>query len=244
MLLILMFHRVSDPTDASVLERFERFIIELERRHPLVLPGDPLLPGELSVCLTFDDAYCDYYLSAFPLLRARGIKSVLAVPTKYIIEDTQRELEERMVPLTDRLQAGETYDRELLCTWRELKELQASGLVSVASHGHSHTSLRGTVDLETELVHSRDLLAAKLEAHVDTFVYPFGHFDSAVQREARSTYDYIMRIGSALNFGWGGSRRLLYRVNADPFWLEDRGLDRIRLVGYGLNWLNNRLRNR
>lgn len=244
MLLILMFHRISDPADAGVLERFERFIIGLERHHPFVLPGDQLALGELSVCLTFDDAYCDFYHKAFPLLRSRGLKSVLAVPTKYIIEDTDRELGERLAPLGDRLRAGQPYDGDSLCTWRELKELHASGLVSIASHGHSHTSLRGVRDPATELVHSHDLLASKLDAQVATFVYPFGHFDGTVHRHARATYRYIMRIGTALNFGWGGRRHLLYRVNADPFWLADRSLDRIRLIGYGLNWLSNRLRNR
>jgi len=243
-LLILMFHRVSDVTDASVLERFEHFIVGLERRHPFVLPGDSLARGELSVCLTFDDAYCDYYYRAFPFLRQHGIKSVLAVPTKYIIEDTPRQPEERLGSVGDRLQAAEPYDGASLCTWRELEELHQSGLVSVASHGHNHVSLKGAADLETELVYSRALLETRLDAHVATLVYPFGHFDAAAHAKAKSAYQYIMRIGNALNFDCGGRGRLLYRVNADPFWRGDRTLDRVRLWGYGLNWLKNRSRNR
>lgn len=183
-----------------------------------------LRAGTSRWCLTFDDAYCDFYLRAFPFLRSHGIKSVLAVPTQYIIEDTSRPPEERMGSAAAGLRAGEPCEGHSLCTWRELKELHGSGLVSVASHGHSHARLTGAGDLATELGHSRALLEAKLDAHVPVFVYPFGHFDSVVHTEASSTYEYVMRIGSALNFGWGGRRRLLYRVNADPFWRKERAL--------------------
>lgn len=51
MLLILMFHRISDAADASVLERFQHFVLELERRYPIVVPGDALARGDLSVVL-------------------------------------------------------------------------------------------------------------------------------------------------------------------------------------------------
>jgi peptidoglycan/xylan/chitin deacetylase (PgdA/CDA1 family) len=243
MLLILMFHRISEAADPSVLQRFEHFVMKLRATHCFVLPGDPLPPRSLSVCLTFDDGYYDFYRLAFPFLRSHGIKSVLAVPTQYIIEETRVEPEDRLRPMS-RLHGDEPYDGSFLCTWQELRELYQSGLVSIASHGHTHTSLRGPADFETELLRSREFLETRLGASISTFVYPFGHFDSTAHAMAMARYEYVMRIGSALNFGWGGSRRLLYRVNADPFWREGRALSVARLCGYGLNWVKNRARNR
>jgi len=244
LLLILMFHRISDPADPSVLERFKRFISQLGETYRFVLPGDPVPWRSLSICLTFDDGYYDFYRLAFPFLRSRGIKSLLAVPTLHIVERTSVQTRDRLRPANDRLRAGEPYDGSLLCTWPELEELHRSGLVSIASHGHTHTSLQGPADLETELIHSRELLEARLGAPVATFVYPFGHFDRAAHAMARGSYSYVMRIGNAVNFGWGGRRRLLYRVNADPFWRRGRDLNCVRLAGYGLNWLTNRSRGR
>lgn len=236
-----MFHRVSDPADPGVFERFKRFILRLREKHPFVLPGGALSWHSLSICLTFDDGYYDFYRLAFPFLRAQGIASVLAVSTSYILNETDRGPEERL-RTTDRLRGGTPYEGSLLCTWEELIELHRSGLVSIASHGHRHTSLKGARELETELLHSRALLETRLKSPVVTFVYPFGHFDGTAHAMARTSYRYVMRIGSALNFGWGGSRRLLYRVNADPFWRTGRDLDLARLCGYGLNWLGNRAR--
>lgn len=245
MLLILMFHRISDPADPSVLKRFEQFVLRLQRKHRFVLPGDSLAWRSLSICLTFDDGYYDFYRFAFPFLESEGIRTLLAVPTAYILEDTDANPEQRLGRAAERLRGGTTpYDGSLLCTWRELKQMHASGLVSIASHGHWHRTLERAQDIETELIHSRSLLEQHLGAPVSTFVYPFGQFDSASHAAARDSYPYVMRIGSALNVGWGGSKRLLYRVNADPFWREGRSLSRSRLFGYGLNWLKNRARNR
>jgi hypothetical protein len=55
MLLVLMYHRIKN---ADVFRSFARYI---SQNHPVVIPGDALPPGKLSICHTFDDAYYDFY---------------------------------------------------------------------------------------------------------------------------------------------------------------------------------------
>lgn len=87
--------------------------------------GGPPLPAK-AVLLTFDDGLRSAYTRAWPLLQAYGYPAVFAVVTDWI-----------------ELPAGRTvdYDHRVFdagdfLTWDQLREMQASGLVEVASHTH------------------------------------------------------------------------------------------------------------
>ncbi len=244
MLLILMYHRVLDRE--RVPQALRRHLSYLVDHHPLVWPGDPLPRGELSVCLTFDDATLDFSHLVYPLLEQLNAKALVAVPTGYIEADTQVPLAERLVA-QERMAMNGDYgiSGSPLCTWKELKALEASGRVRCASHSHSHGDLTGAeVDLAQEVTGSRQLLTHELGSIPDSLVFPYGRTNPQVTRRVLADYRYALRIGSALNRDWNANGGLLYRVDADHFWPQGGVWSWTDQVGYRLKYLANRLRGR
>ena len=219
--LSLMYHRVNEPKTPRIQEAFYRHLTYLKANYPIVLPGEPLR-APLSICLTFDDAYVDFFDTVYPFLKAHNIRAILGVPTAYIQEDTSLPLAERLaVPYPQGMQAPVYQEKVPLCTWKELHTMASSGCVVMASHTHSHPHLsKEGVDVKKELVYSKQLLEERLETKVENLIYPYGNFNSRVHQKAQEEYPYIHRIGGAANKVWGHPRSLLYRVDAEPWWYD------------------------
>ena len=80
---------------------------------------------ERAVLLTFDDGLRSVYTHAFPLLRAYGFPAVVAPVTGWVDLPADSHVD----------YAGPaSHDRDDFVTWAHLREMQASGLVEVASH--------------------------------------------------------------------------------------------------------------
>lgn len=87
--------------------------------------GKQPLP-EHAVMLTFDDGYKTFYKNAFPVLKSMKIPAVIAVVGKWVEpKDTQ--------PVDF---AGEQQARDQFLSWQEMKTMQDSGLIEVASHSY------------------------------------------------------------------------------------------------------------
>mgnify|MGYP000063503678 CR=1 FL=1 len=221
MLLALMYHRaeVGPRIDkyANSEEMLHKHFLFLKEHYPIVLPGDSIPKGKLAVCLTFDDATFDFYRYVFPILKKYQIRVLLGVPAQYILDETTVDPQERLsVPYPLMMQDG-FYDQKVpFCTWKELEEMVCSGLVEAASHSYSHCNLTfNFVDLNREVIRSKEIIEAKLSQPVSSFIYPFGKMTLALQEYVAQHYPYAFRIGSALNFGWGDGKSALNRVSAD-----------------------------
>lgn len=217
MLLALMYHRVGTGKHANSEEMLRAHLTHLAKTHPIVLPGDPLPKRQLSVCLTFDDASYDFYHTIYPILQELNIRALLGVPARYILESTTVDSKERLsVPYTMAMQDGFFDQKAPFCTWEELNEMVKSGHVEVASHSYMHCNLTfDFVDLQREVVLSKQIIEERLHQPVSSFIYPFGRANVAVQEFVAEHYPYAFRIGSALNFGWGTGKKALSRVIAD-----------------------------
>jgi peptidoglycan/xylan/chitin deacetylase (PgdA/CDA1 family) len=219
MLLILMYHRAVDCRLGNPVSVLRAHFAHLRDRCNVVLPGDALFPQRLNVCLSFDDAYADFHGLVLPLLKEFSLHALLAVPTAFVIEKTDRGLNERLSgsPADDAaMQGGVFRENAPFCTWEELREIAASGLVQIASHSHRHADLtRPDVDVEFEVSHSKALLERRLGLPVSTFVYPFGRVNARSYSATAALYSYAVRIGSALNRDWRPQRQPLCRVAAD-----------------------------
>ena len=76
-----------------------------------------------AVLLTFDDGYQSVYDHAYPLLKAFHAPALVALVGSWMEpESGEIEFDGRKIP------------RNRLLSWQELREMQASGLVEVASH--------------------------------------------------------------------------------------------------------------
>lgn len=243
MLLTMMFHRVTESANDDT-QAFADYLKKLKQSYSIVIPREKLKSGA-NLCLTFDDAYVDFYAVVFPLLKELQIKAVLAVPAGMIEDDTSVDMATRLnIPQTDAMQT-ENLKQASLCTWKELKEMQQSGLVQIASHSMGHLSMNDPAcDLTTELADSKQLIESKLQCSVDTLIYPYGHFQKTAHLVAQKHYQTIFRVGYAMNTGWAKPGAVLYRINADHFWPNNRLPSAWNRLSYLAKCASNRLRSK
>ncbi|MES2205747.1 MAG: poly-beta-1,6-N-acetyl-D-glucosamine N-deacetylase PgaB [Pseudomonadota bacterium] len=95
--------------------------------------GKPLPPK--AVMLTFDDGYQSFYTRVFPLLKSFKFKAIQAVVGSWIERGNcvphQHNLNQPLKGVS--AEGCQTVETPLM-TWDELKEIQSSGLVEIASH--------------------------------------------------------------------------------------------------------------
>lgn len=246
MMLAFLYHRVGDGKYANPPEMLERHFALLSERYKIVLPGEKLDRFSLNVCLTFDDATYDFYHYAYPLLKRLGLRALLAVPSAYILEETSAPPALRLsIPYSSAMKGDYYRTHAPFCTWAELREMQESGYVSIASHSMSHQHLLTPgLDLEREIRGSKVLLEEKLGREINTFVYPLGKFNGEIQKRVKKHYEFAMRIGTAWNRSWQNSSGVIYRVISDNLIAPDQHLQAKRLFAFTWFHLLNSLRGR
>ncbi len=120
------------------------------------LEGKLALPARVAV-ISIDDGLLSVYTKAWPILKARGVRFSLGIPTG-MLEDPKN------APVM---------------TWDHAREMVASGLCEVVSHGHMHrrlVALTGKRQWE-ELELSRDLITERIGTAPVAYYYPLGAYD-------------------------------------------------------------------
>lgn len=115
-----------------------------------------------TVALTFDDAYRDNYLNAFPLIKKYNLPVTVFLPTAYVGKEMMNS-DGKTIPVMD---------------WREAGEMEDSGLVDFASHSHSHPMMNkiSFEEFMKEVKTSEELLNQNLKRPVKIFSFPKGKF--------------------------------------------------------------------
>ena len=88
--------------------------------------GKGTLPDN-AVLLSFDDGYETMYNVVFPLLKAYNYPAVFAPVTGWLDTPANKKI----------AYADKMLDRSVFTTWSQVKEMEQSGLVEVASHTHN-----------------------------------------------------------------------------------------------------------
>jgi len=111
---------------------------------------------EKPVLLTFDDNYIGQYKYAFPLLKKYNYPAVWSVHTRFV----------------------GTAGQKPKATWDQLREMQKSGLITIASHTVNHLNMKNlsNAELEREVLESKKTLEKELGITIDYFTYPEGDF--------------------------------------------------------------------
>ncbi|RBQ29873.1 polysaccharide deacetylase [Aliarcobacter vitoriensis] len=207
-----MYHHVNSDRCSNDLTIFEEHLKYIKKHFTTIFPNEKV--GKNSICLTFDDAYADFYFLIFPLLKKYNLKALLAIPSRYILDDTDEKAEARMNFEHNDLFLN--YQKATFCTYKELKEMRDSGLVIFGSHSHSHINLlEKDVDIDLELRFSKEILEEKLGTKIDSFVFPFGKYNQDILKEAQKYYKYNFRIGNAIHKDFSGINGAIYRVDGD-----------------------------
>jgi peptidoglycan/xylan/chitin deacetylase (PgdA/CDA1 family) len=218
MLISTAYHRIGEGKWSNPLSLFTYHLQYIKDHYPTVLPGDPLPSRwDFYLCLTFDDAYFDFYHYVFPLLVKYNVKALLAVPVKYIVEKTRLAPSERLaIPYHVAMQEGIFEHKVPFCTWEELEEMARSGFVEIASHSYSHPNMTyPSIDLKLEIETSKKILEKRLPQEISTFVYPFGKTHGQLHKEVLKYYPYAFRIGSKINSSWDCRLKPLTRIPSD-----------------------------
>jgi peptidoglycan/xylan/chitin deacetylase (PgdA/CDA1 family) len=207
-----MYHHVNSDRCSNDLDIFEKHLKYIASHFTTLFPGEKIV--ERSVCLTFDDAYADFYYLIFPLLKKYNLKALLAVPSKYILDSTAFGMDHRLQYEHNDL--FEKFEEGTFCTYEEMKEMIDSGLVQIGSHSHSHINLlEDGVNLDEELYLSKKILEEKLHVKVNSFVFPFGKYDDAIAKKSLEVYPFVFRIGNAIHSDFHGIKGINYRVDGD-----------------------------
>jgi peptidoglycan/xylan/chitin deacetylase (PgdA/CDA1 family) len=118
------------------------------------------LPSQ-PVVLTFDDGYQDFYDNAYPLLRKYGDKATIYIITNKVGLDGYM-------------------------TWRELRELAASPLITIGAHTRTHPDLKALPArrIWDEMSGSKFDLERRLGIAVRHFAYPSGEYNTTAVMDA------------------------------------------------------------
>ena len=230
---VVMYHHINsdDLPLSNSDEMMEAHLALIAQRYTTLFPGEEIT--ESSICLTFDDAYYDFYHHVFPLLKKYNLKALLAVPSAYILDNTDIAPEKRLS-----LKHHEIYENYQtfapFCTYVELREMVQSGYVAIASHSMNHINLsdEGGGALEREFFGSKVILEEKLGYRVESFVLPYGKYNDAAVALAHEHYKYVFRIGNALNPSWDGIGGLVYRIKGDALKSPDALFKPLKQLGF------------
>jgi len=209
----MMYHHVKSDRCSNELDVFEKHIAYISQNFTPLFPRMDKLPKN-PICLVFDDGYYDFYKYIYPILQKYKVKAILGVVPKYILEETDKIDSQRLNHEHNEL--FNNYLDGTFCTYKELREMQESGLVQIASHSYSHTNLlEKGVNLEYELKNSKEILQEKLGCIIESFVYPFGKYNQKVLNATMEHYKYSFRIGNAVNNNFKGINGVVYRIDGD-----------------------------
>lgn len=126
------------------------------------LPKNPIL-------LTFDDNYLGQYKYAFPLLKKYNYPAVWSVHTRYVGVN----------------------DAKPKATWDQLREMQSSGLITIAAHTVNHLNLARLAEsqeytkIDEELILSKQVIEKELGVKVRYFTYPEGEYTAEVKERVK-----------------------------------------------------------
>jgi Polysaccharide deacetylase len=222
--LILAHHLVSDrPHRMGITtEDFWRRIRFLQRHYRIVSlsEGRDLLRSRSvkvpTVVLTFDDGYCDNFITLRAVAEETEAKIALFVATQQV--ELHQEFPHDL--------AGGTRGFFPL-TWDQIRHWRSRG-VEFGSHTRTHFDC-GSSDqarLEPEIVGSRRDLETRLERPVGFFAFPFGkreNMSSEAMQMAASTYSIFLSSLGGENLPRKGTHRqhlLRKGFHFDPWELE------------------------
>lgn len=194
---VVMYHRFGDgryPSTNIRLDQFEAHLSELAAGGHTVVPlptlvdalrGGAPLPDK-AVAITIDDAWASVYTQAWPRLKAAGLPFTLFVVT----DETDRGGPEMM-------------------TWDQIRELAASGLVTIGTQGAAHPHMAGmsAAAITEDLRRARTRIAEELGGKApELLAWPFGEASAEAMGAARAA-GFAAAFGQHSGVAWPGGER-------------------------------------
>lgn len=138
------------------------------------LPKKPVL-------LTVDDGYASFYQNAYPIVKANKIPVVLAVVGSWLEPKEDHSIDF----------SGEQIQRKEMLSWAELKEMQDSGLVEMASHSYNlHRGIVGNPQGNLEPAAVTRLYDAKSASYEDD-----SHYQQRISNDLKQNNQLLIAHG-------------------------------------------------
>jgi peptidoglycan/xylan/chitin deacetylase (PgdA/CDA1 family) len=211
---VLIYHRVGGRSGLQIdlpVELFEeqmavlaagQRVVALDDALPLLeSPAVPAAPDP--VVVTFDDGTVDFAEAAMPVLERYRIPATLYVATRFIEE--QQPFPAGGDPVS----------------WSALADAGTTGLLTIASHTHTHALLDRLAPelVDDELDRSVGLIGDRLGTEVDHFAYPKANPGSpAAERAVRARFRSAALAGTRPN-PYGATD--LHRLSRSPIQVAD-----------------------
>lgn len=124
--------------------------------------------GQRTVVLTFDDGYETVHREAFPVLQQHGFTATVFLITAYCGKRNDWPGHESPV------------GAQPLLSWSQIDDMARHG-IEFGSHTATHPDLARTArdQAERELRESKSAIEDRLGRKVETFAYPYGHYNEA-----------------------------------------------------------------
>jgi peptidoglycan/xylan/chitin deacetylase (PgdA/CDA1 family) len=149
---VLMYHSVGIPNPNWIwkfltipYEIFEDHLRMLKRKgfntidfaqlYDYVSSGKTIPPNP--IVLTFDDGYLDNWVYAYPLLKKYGFKGTIFVNPEFV--DPTEEYRPNLKDVWDGKVKEDNLAPHGFLSWREMREMEKSGVMDIQSHGMTHT---------------------------------------------------------------------------------------------------------
>jgi peptidoglycan/xylan/chitin deacetylase (PgdA/CDA1 family) len=236
-----MYHHVNQNAGDRLTVSIDNFYRQMEWLHRegyetldaenflAVLRGERP-PAARSFVITFDDAWLDVYVHAFPVLKKFGHKFIVFVVSDWTDAASKSPLpaagpsEFPTHKAAEKLVVGERA-REVICSWQHLREMQASGLGSIENHTAAHLKAATLADeaLRESLVRCQSAIKENLGRNSRQVCWPYGSHTAAnlaVARQLGLTTSYLVRRGVNLVGGRTFAVKRFTVENRDEVWLE------------------------
>jgi peptidoglycan/xylan/chitin deacetylase (PgdA/CDA1 family) len=189
-------------------------------RDYLSLREETTSPSSKAAVLTFDDGQRDFYTFAYPVLQEIGFSATIFIITDYVGS------EKWFDPLKYAWSDQQPHKNALLyrfLDWDQLGELDSTGF-EIGAHTCTHPSLPKLADGEQlhEIGVSKAKLEHRLGGPVNTFCYPFGHFNKRIRE-------------TVIDAGFQAACSTIHGLNypeTDPFVLRRHGIPAITGVAF------------
>ena len=180
---ILMYHSVIDHDDKSVsVKSFYNQMIYMKKMGYQTINFDNLNNNnKKKFIITFDDAYENIFLNAFPILKKLDFNATCFVVAGNIGKFNYWD--------EDKI----NYKKMKLMNFDQINEWIRNGF-SVGSHTMNHLNLTkiDNKDKIHQILNSKDFLSEKFNTKINSFAYPFGAYDKVTTNLINKYYDFAV----------------------------------------------------
>jgi len=232
---VCMFHHVNEHSGDFITvstANFEKMMTMLAHENYATLSSEQFLLYKLgivsvprkSVLLTFDDAWLDTYINAFPIMRRYGHQFTIFVVSDRTSASSQFERSGNPASFPKHAVAERLLDSpgigEVVCNWKDLSDMLDSGLCSIENHTATHGK---TQNLDFDIARGREEIRKVLGASANQLCWPCGRHDShdlAIAQELGIDITYLVRRGVNIPRLWNMKIKRFTVEDRDAAWFK------------------------